>query len=276
MNKERVLNEIGIIGGGQMAEALIKGFLEKGLFFPKNILVSEPLKERRQYLEEFYNVQTTEDNKRVVKERELLLLAVKPQVMGRVLEEIKDLINPKKHLVLTIAAGLPLSFYEKRLPQKTKIVRIMPNTCALVHKSISAISKGPYVEDEELTLVEKIFSVVGEVVRVEEAYMDAVTALSGSGPAYVSLFLEALIDAGVRCGLPRNISEKLALATLEGTIELLKKTRKNPYEIKAMVTSPGGTTITALEELYKKGFQGIIIKAVRKAYERGKELSQLF
>ncbi|MEZ0343957.1 MAG: pyrroline-5-carboxylate reductase [Caldimicrobium sp.] len=275
MAKGSFFDQIGIIGGGQMAEALIRGFLEKEMFFPKNILVSEPLKERRQYLEEFYNVKTTEDNKKVVEERNLILLAVKPQVMGKVLDEIKDKINPKKHLILTIAAGLPLSFYEKRLPQRTKIVRIMPNTCALVHKSISAISKGPYVEEEEVSFVEKLFSVVGEVIKVEESYMDAVTALSGSGPAYVSLFLEALIDAGVRCGLPRGISEKLALSTLEGTIEMIKKTKKNPYEIKAMVTSPGGTTITALEEFYKKGFPGIVIKAVKKAYERGKELSQL-
>lgn len=274
MSKEVSFNEIGIIGGGQMAEALIRGFLEKELFFPKNIFVSEPLKERRVYLEEFYSIKTTEDNKKVVEERQLILLAVKPQVMARVLEEIRHLINPDKHLILTIAAGLPLSFYEKRLPHRTKIVRIMPNTCALVHKSISAISRGLYVEEEEVFFVEKLFSVVGEVVKVEESYMEAITALSGSGPAYVSLFLEALIDAGVRCGLPRSISEKLAVATLEGTLEMIKKERKNPYEIKAMVTSPGGTTISALEELYKRGFPGIVIEAVRKAYERGKELSQ--
>lgn len=274
MTEGRNFNQIGIIGGGQMAEALIKGFLERELFSPKNILVSEPVKERREYLEEYYSVNTTEINKKVVEERDLILLAVKPQVMEKVLEEIKEKVNSKKHLILTIAAGLPLSFYERRLPHKTKIVRIMPNTCALVHKSISAISKGPYVKEDEIAFVEKLFSAIGEVIRVEESYMDAVTALSGSGPAYVALFLEALIDAGVRCGLPRAISERLSCATLEGTLEMIKKMKKNPYEIKAMVTSPGGTTISALEEFYKRGFSGIVMKAVRKAYERGKELSK--
>ncbi len=276
MVKEKNFKHIGIIGGGQMAEALIKGFLKKEWFSPQNILVSEPVKARREYLEEYYSVKTTDKNNEVIEKRDLILLAVKPQVMEGVLKEIKEKVNPERHLILTIAAGLPLSFYEKRLPEKTKIVRIMPNTCALVLKSISAIAKGTYVEEEEIIWVERLFSAIGEVIRVEEAYMDAVTALSGSGPAYVALFLEALIDAGVRCGLPRDISERLTLATLEGTIGMMKETKKNPYEIKAMVTSPGGTTISALEVFYKEGFPGIVIKAVKKAYARGKELSRAF
>jgi pyrroline-5-carboxylate reductase len=271
-----MIKKIGIIGGGQMAEALIKGFLERDLFSPKEILISEPVGERRQYLGEYYYIQTTQNNSELVNKCNLILLAVKPQVMGKVLEEIRDNINPEKHLILTIAAGLPLSFYEKRLPQKTKIVRIMPNTCALIHKSISAIAKGPYVSEEELSLVEKLFSAIGEVIRVEETYMDAVTALSGSGPAYVALFLEALTDAGVRCGLPRAVAEKLAFSTLEGTLEMIKKTGKDPYQIKAMVTSPGGTTISALEVFYKEGFPGIVISAIRSAFERSKELSKEF
>ncbi len=269
------IKEIGIIGGGQMAEALIKGFLEKKIFSSEKILVSEPLAERRKYLEKTYKVITTENNKKIVKERSLILLAVKPQVMKKVLEEIRDFIDIEKHLILTIAAGIPLAFYEKILREKTRIVRIMPNTCALVHKSISALCKGTFATDEDLEVSQQIFSAIGETVIVDESLMDAVTALSGSGPAYVALFIEALIDAGVRVGLPRNISEKLTLQTILGTIELMTKSQKNPYEIKAMVSSPGGTTISALHEFYEKGFQGIVISSVYRAYLRGKELSEI-
>lgn len=270
------IKEIGIIGGGQMAEALIKGFLEKEIFSPDKILVSEPIAERRKYLEEIYKVITTENNKKVVEERVLILLAVKPQVMKSVLEEIKNFINIDKHLFLTIAAGLPISFYENILPPKTRLVRIMPNTCALVHKSISALCKGSFATNKDLELAKEIFSAIGETVIVDESLMDAVTALSGSGPAYVALFIEALIDAGVRIGLPRNISEKLTLQTIIGTVELMTKYQKDPYEIKAMVSSPGGTTISALHEFYEKGFPGIVISAVYKAFLRSKELSQMF
>lgn len=270
------LREIGIIGGGQMAEALIKGFLEKNIFSPKEILVSEPLEERRKYLENSYKIFTTANNRDVIEEKSLILLAVKPQVMKKVLEEIKNFLEIKRHLILTIAAGLPISFYEKILPQKTRIIRIMPNTCALVHKSISALCKGSFATEEDLEVAQKIFSAIGETIVVEENLMDGVTALSGSGPAYVALFVEALIDAGVRVGLPRSISEKLTLQTIIGTIELMTKNKKNPYEIKAMVSSPGGTTISALHEFYEKGFPGTVISAVYKAFLRSKELSQFF
>ena len=268
------MKEIGIIGGGQMAEALIKGFLEKNIFSPDKILVSEPVFERRQYLQEFYHVFLTEKNIEVVKNKNLILLAVKPQVMKMVLEEIKDFIDIKKHLILTIAAGLPISFYEKILPPKTKLIRIMPNTCALAHRSISALCKGSFATDEDLEIAQKIFSAIGETIIVDENLMDAVTALSGSGPAYVALFIEALIDAGIRIGLPRFIAEKLIFQTVLGTIELIIKNQKTPYEIKAMVSSPGGTTISALHEFYEKGFPGIVISAVYKAFLRSKELSK--
>ncbi|MCS7199516.1 MAG: pyrroline-5-carboxylate reductase [Caldimicrobium sp.] len=271
-----MLNRIGIIGGGQMAEALIKGFLDKEMFTPQNILVSEPLAERRQYLEEYYGVITTNLNSQITERNEIVILAVKPQVMASVLREIKDHINPQRHLIITIAAGLPLKFYEKRLPEGTPIVRVMLNTCALVHSSISALAGGSYASEEDIKLTEKIFSVVGEIIRVEEDLLDAVTALSGSGPAYVALFIEALIDAGLRCGLPRVIAEKLVFSTLEGTIKLAKLTQKNPYEIKSMVTSPGGTTISALEILYRKGFTGIVIEAIKEAWKRSQQIREDF
>ncbi len=269
----QLLKGVGIIGGGQMAEAIIKGFLDKNIFDPEKILISEPLLERRQYLDDFYKIPLTDSNPEVVNNKNLIILAVKPQVMKEVLEEIKPFIT-ENHLILTIAAGLPISFYEKILPSKTRLIRIMPNSCALVHKSISAIAKGTFATDEDLKIAETLFSAIGETVIVDESLIDAVTALSGSGPAYVALFVEALIDAGVRTGLPRPLSEKLALQTIIGTIELMTKAKKDPYQLKSMVTSPGGTTISALHEFYEKGFSGIIISAVYKAYLRSKELSE--
>lgn len=271
-----MVDRIGIIGGGQMAEALIRGLLNKEMLTPQNITVSDPLAERRQYLEEYYGVTTTNLNSKVIERNEIVILAVKPQVMASVLREIKDYIDPQRHLIITIAAGLPLRFYEKRLPEGTPIVRVMPNTCALVHSSISALAGGSFASEENIKLTEKIFNAVGEVIRVEESLLDAVTALSGSGPAYVALFIEALIDAGLRCGLPRVIAEKLVFSTLEGTIKLAKLTQKNPYEIKSMVTSPGGTTISALEILYKNGFSGIVIEAIKEAWKRSQQIREEF
>lgn len=268
--------KLGIIGGGMMAEALLKGFLEKDIFKRKDILVSEPIKERRQYLEEFYGILTTWDNCEVLEESVIILLAVKPQVMAEVLDEIKEKVDPKKHLIITIAAGLPLSFYEKKLPEETRLIRVMPNTCALVHESISAIAKGKKATSEDLKIAEEIFQAIGKVILVREEYMDAITALSGSGPAYVALFIEALIDGGVRCGLPRDIAEKLVLATLEGTVKMMEKTKRDPYQVKAMVTSPGGTTISALEVFYQKGFPGIVIEAVKEAWKKSQELNEGF
>lgn len=268
-----MISSVGIIGGGQMAEALVRGFLKKDLFSPQRILISEPLNERRQYLEEFYSVRTTNKNTEVVENEAVIILAVKPQVMEKVLQEIREKIDPSTHLLITIAAGLTLSFYEKRLPQGTRILRVMPNTCALVLKSISAISKGTYASERDVEIGSYLFGAIGKVIVMEEKYLDAVTALSGSGPAYVALFVEALIDGGVRCGLPRNLAETLAIATIEGTVALMEETGKNPYEIKTMVTSPGGTTINALNVLYKKGLPGIIMEAVYSAFKRAQELS---
>jgi len=266
------LKEIGLIGGGQMAEAMIKGFIDKELFPPENIFVSEPVAERRAYLEKSYQVKTTDNNLEVIKKRRIIILAVKPQVMKLVLEEIKSTLKPE-HLIITIAAGLPIRFYQNILGD-VRIIRVMPNTCALVHKSISALSRGGTATPEDLEVAQKIFSAIGETVVVDESLIDAITALSGSGPAYVSLFVESLIDAGVNAGLPRPLAEKLALATVSGTVELMKKGQKDPYQLKSMVTSPGGTTIAGLKVMYEKGLPGIIMEAIFKAYIRSKELSE--
>lgn len=262
---------IGFIGGGMMAEALIRGFLNSKLYKPTEIFVSEPNGERRQYLEEFYGISTTPENLRVLQNRETVILAVKPQVMEGVLAEIKNSVTPN-HLLITIAAGLTIEFYEKRLPHGTRLIRVMPNTCAIVGKAVSVLSKGSFALDEDLEFAKGLFSTVGLALTADERYMDAVTALSGSGPAYVALFVEALADAGVLVGLPRDLAETLALETVRGTVELISQTKKSPYEVKSMVSSPGGTTIAALETLYEKGFSGVIMSAVKKAYLRSLEL----
>jgi pyrroline-5-carboxylate reductase len=157
------------------------------------------------------------------------------------------------------------------LPEKTKLIRIMPNTCALVQESASALCGNEFVSEKDMETAVRIFSAIGEAVVVPEEFMDGITALSGSGPAYVALFVEALIDAGVKVGLPRNLAEKLAIQTVLGTAKLLKE-KKNPYQVKAMVTSPGGTTIAALKALYEKGMPGSVMEAVERAYKRSLEL----
>jgi len=262
---------IGFIGGGVMAEALIRGFLNTKMYKPNEILVSEPNDQRRQYLEEFYGVLTTSENLRVLRNRKKVILAVKPQVMEEVLGDVKEEVSPE-HLLITIAAGLPIKFYEKRLPEGTRLIRVMPNTCAIVARSVSVISKGSFATPDDLEFVKKLFSVVGIVLTADERYMDGVTALSGSGPAFVALFIEALTDAGILIGLPRDLAETLALETVRGTVELISQTKKSPSEIKAMVSSPGGTTISALEIFYEKGFPGIVMSAVKRAYLRSLEL----
>ncbi|NPB09177.1 MAG: pyrroline-5-carboxylate reductase [Thermodesulfobacteria bacterium] len=266
---------IGFIGGGQMAEAIIRGLLSSGRTKAERIAVSEPLPERRAYLEKTYpGLEVLGDNLDLVRKADLVVLAVKPQVMARVLEEIAPAVEPR-HLVISIAAGIPLSFLEKRLPPGTRIIRVMPNTPALVLAGISAYTGGQSVSREDLELAQEFLSSLGEALELPESLFDAVTGLSGSGPAFVALFIEALTDGGVKMGLPRPVAEKLALETVLGTARLMKEAQKNPYELKAMVTSPGGTTICGIKALQDKGLPAAVMEAVEQATKRSQELSRL-
>ena len=267
--------KIGFIGGGQMAEAIIRGLLGSGKTTAEKIIVSEPLPERKRYLEEtFTGLKTLADNKALVQEADLVVLAVKPQVIRHVLEEIAPVLE-KRHLLISIAAGIPLAFLERYLPQGVRVIRVMPNTPALVLAGVSAYTGGSGVSQEDLALAKEFLSALGEALELPETYFDAVTGLSGSGPAFVAAFVEGLIDAGVRVGLPRPIAEKLALETVLGTAKLMREAQKNPYELKAMVTSPGGTTIAGIKALAARGFQGAVMEAVEAATERSKELTKL-
>jgi pyrroline-5-carboxylate reductase len=266
--------QIGFIGGGQMAEALIKGIITSGLHQQRDILVAEPNDLRREHLEKTYSIKTYHSNVPIFENCRIVILAVKPQTMKALLEDCKERVQ-LQHIIISIAAGLPISFYTRMIGKSdTKIIRVMPNTPALVLEGASALSRNSNVSDEELKLAEEIFLAVGEVVILDEVHLDAVTGLSGSGPAYVFSFVEALIDAGVKSGLTRVISEKLALQTISGSIKLLRETGEHPAALRGKVTSPGGTAIHALHVLEKVGFHGIIMDIVESAVIRSKQLGE--
>lgn len=267
--------QIGFIGGGQMAEALIKGIIASGLYKSEDVLIAEPNDFRREHLESAYSVKTYYSNLPIFENCRIIILAVKPQSMRALLTDCKDRVQ-EQHILISVAAGLPISFYANILEKPdTKIIRVMPNTPALVLEGASALSRNQNVTDEELRAAEEIFLAVGEVVILDEVHLDAVTGLSGSGPAYVFSFVEALIDAGVKTGLTRAISEKLALQTVAGSVKLLKESGEHPAALRGKVTSPGGTAITALHVLEKVGFNGIIMDVVESAVNRSKELGKL-
>lgn len=261
---------IGLVGGGNMAEALIKGIKGKG---QGDILVSEPREERRHYLERTYNVKVTSSNREVATTCNIIILAIKPQNMAEVIEEISDLIKEDK-TVVSIAAGVPLSYLQQRLKTR-KLVRVMPNTPALVQEGMSVISLCECFSDKDITVVRDIFMNIGRVLTLPEKYMNAVTTLSGSGPAFISLFIESMITAGERLGLNRDVSEELATQTLIGTARMVE-TGLQLHRIREMVTSRGGTTEAGLKAFEEKGFSDIVYYALKMAFERAKELERLF
>lgn len=262
---------IGFVGGGQMTEALIKGLLASGRVTAGEIWVSEPVPDRRDVLEKTYSVKAVESNRDVAVRSEAVILAVKPQVIDVVLKYLSPVIT-LDHVVISIAAGVPLRTLEAALPSGTRVVRVMPNTPALVQAGAAAICGGQAARAKDLALVQQIFEAVGTTVLVEERFMDAVTGLSGSGPAYVFTFIEGLIDAGVREGLPRTVAQKLVLQTILGSVRLCQETGRHPSELTAMVTSPGGTTIAGLYALERGGFRGLLMEAVHAAVSRSREL----
>jgi pyrroline-5-carboxylate reductase len=259
---------IGFIGGGNMAEAIIKGIFGKR---GRDIMVSEPRDERRAYLEYTYKINTTSDNKEVVKSCNIIILAVKPQNMDSVSAEISDAISSDK-IVVSIAAGITLSYLSSRL-KTSKIIRVMPNTPALVQEGMSVLSMCECIHDKEMNLIRDIFMSIGKVMVLPEKYMDAVTAVSGSGPAFIALFVEKMIDAGITMGLSKDNASALAIQTLIGTAKLLE-TGMPPDKLREMVTSPGGTTAAGLKVFEEKGLKDIVAAVVEAAANRSKELGK--
>ena len=263
--------ELGVIGGGVMGEAILSRLLAKKLYVPEAILVSEPQSPRREYLQTKYGLQVTADNSQAAKASEVLLLAIKPQILDLVVAELAPATMEQKPLVISILAGVALSRLETAFPQQPAI-RAMPNTPATVGAGISAIAPGSLVTSEHISLAKSIFATIGEVVEVPEYLMDGVTGLSGSGPAFVAIAIEALADGGVAAGLPRAIAHQLAVQTVLGTAQLIKESGLHPAQLKDRVTSPGGTTIAGVAQLEKSGFRSAVLEAVKAAYQRSQEL----
>lgn len=264
---------IGFIGAGNMGEALIKGLLASKKITPAQILVADKVKERLAYITEHYEAKVFSKNFEVAKGADIIILAVKPNDMKPALQEIGSDLNKDK-LLISIAAGVTMDFILGCLPHHVSLIRVMPNTPALVLEGAIGICPGQGVSKEDKDIAAQIFEAVGKIVIIEnEDLMDAVTGLSGSGPAYVFLILEALSDAGVRVGLPRKTANLLAMQTVLGSSKLAMETGKHFGELKDMVTSPGGTTIAGLEKLEEGSIRAAIIKAVEAATKRSKELS---
>jgi len=263
---------ISFIGAGNMAEAMIRGLLRGNVFAPEEITASGPREERMRELAERFRIRTTTDNREATK-ADIIVLSVKPQIMSRVLEQIGSDISPET-LVISIAAGVPVRAIQARLAEGTRVVRAMPNTPALVDAGATAIAGGEHARASDLEAAKRIFDAVGITVILEESSMDAVTGLSGSGPAYVFLILEALSDAGVKVGLSRRNSQLLAAQTLLGSAKLLLETNEHPGRLKDMVTSPGGTAITGLHTLENGGVRTTLMNAVEAATKRSRELGQ--
>jgi pyrroline-5-carboxylate reductase len=262
----------GVIGGGMMGEALIARLLEQGIFTPGEVLVSDPQAARRDVLHKTYGVQTTGDNQVVVEAAATILLAIKPQMLTAVAGNLRVPVQATP-LLLSILAGVPLARLNAEFPGWA-VVRAMPNTPATVGAGITALAAGEGVSDQHRQQARTIFASVGTVVDVPEYQMDAVTAVSGSGPGYLALVVEALADGGVAVGLPRAVALELAIATLRGTGELLHQSDLHPAILKDRVTSPGGTTIAGIGALEANGLRAALMAAVQAAYLRSKELGQ--
>jgi pyrroline-5-carboxylate reductase len=266
--------KVGFIGAGNMAGALIKGLLSAKLYRPQDIVVSDVLPTQLRKIKSTYKVEGINDNRTVVRAAQTVILAVKPQIIDQVLTDIQPEVTKDK-VFISIAAGVPLRRLESGLGGSARVVRVMPNTPALLGKGIAVVVRGHKArpQDEKLTLT--LFRGVGEALAVkDEALMDPVTGLSGSGPAYVYLFAEALIEGGIQEGLSSTVATRLALQTIEGAVAMLKETGKSPKELRDMVTSPGGTTLAGLSFMAEGKFVDTVTGAVRAATRRSKELGQ--
>lgn len=264
---------VGFLGAGKMATALAQGFVRAGLVTAKQIIASDTFAAAAAAFAKDVGAKTTAFNPDVVKSADVLVLAVKPDQVAGVLAEIREHLTDK-HLIISIAAGVTIARLESALPDGARVIRVMPNTPALVGQSATGFALGKSASAADGELAKKLFSSVGVAFQVKEALLDAVTGLSGSGPAYVYQFIEALSDGGVASGLPRDIATKLAAQTVLGAAKMVLETGQHPGALKDMVTSPGGTTIEGLHELEKGKLRGTVMSAVRAATDKSKKLGQ--
>ncbi|MBP3693959.1 MAG: pyrroline-5-carboxylate reductase [Thermoguttaceae bacterium] len=269
----QITKRIGFIGAGQMATALAKGFLTKAGVPVENMLASDAFEASRERFHSATGIEVTESNMDVMDSCDVILLAVKPQVLPDVMEEIAECVR-KDHLIISICAGITLEKLEAGLGEETHLVRVMPNTPCLVGQGAIAFCQSETVTNEDFEITCALLKSVGRCFHVGEHVMDAVTGLSGSGPAYIYLVIEALSDAGVMMGLPRDVATTLAAQTVRGAADMVLETREHPGVLKDRVTSPAGTTIAGMRELEAHGVRAAMYEAVKAAAERSAELGR--
>ncbi len=266
--------QVGFIGAGNMGEALMKGLLHGHLCKPEQIMCSDIRPERLKSMKEVYGVKTTSDNIEIVKRSDIVVLAVKPQILKEVVTEIGRSVDPSR-LIITIAAGVAMESIESCAKKELKLIRVMPNICVSVGEGISAISAGKHATKEDLTVAKAIFDSVGKSLFLEEHLLDAVTGLSGSGPAYIFLIIDALADGGVKMGLSKTDALLMVSQTVLGSAKMLLQTGEHPGRLKDSVTSPGGTSIAGLHALEEGGVRTTLINAVEVATQRSKVLGEM-
>jgi pyrroline-5-carboxylate reductase len=263
---------VAVVGAGTIGEALIAGLLSGGWRDASEIVATGRRQERVDELAERFGIESTLSNRDAVEGAALVVIAVKPQDFTVLFDEIAPILTPEQ-TVLSVAAAIPTQAIEARLSERVPVVRAMPNAPATVHEGIAGICGGAHADEPHLALAEEALAHLGAVVRVPEQYMDAVTAVSGSGPAYFALLSEAMIEAGILLGLSREVSTNLVIQTMLGTAKLLRDEHMHPVELREKVTSPGGTTIRAIHELEQAGVRAAFLNAIQAAMERSRELA---
>ena len=267
------LDRIAILGTGKIGEALVAGLVSSGGRQPDEITATARDDARLEELSTRYGVRTTRSNAEAVESAALVVIAVKPQDIEGLLADIGGLLTAR-HTVLSIAAAIPTATIEHHLADGVPVVRAMPNTASTVHEGMAGVAPGSHATEAHLSAAEELLAHVGRTVRVSESYMDAVTAVSGSGPAYFALLAESMIEAGILLGLSREISTDLVVQTMLGTAKLLRDEQIHPVELRELVTSPGGTTIAAIRELEQAGVRAAFLNAIQAAMERSRELAR--
>jgi pyrroline-5-carboxylate reductase len=264
---------VAFLGGGKMGEALVSGLIRSGGRNPDEIMVSARREERARELAERNGVAATLSNPEAVEWAETVVLTVKPQDIEALLGQVAEHVT-SEHLVVSFAAGVRTSFVEKHLASTVPVVRVMSNVAVLVDEAMSVVSPGSHAEDKHLAVAEELLGYVGEVIRLPEVHLDAITATSGSGPAYFFLLAEAMIEACILLGLSRDVATELIIQTMLGSAKMLRDTGKHPVELREMVTSPGGTTIAAIRHLEEAGVRAAFLNAIDAARHRSAELAR--